>query len=398
MPEFHQAAYDLTGIAGVSRQAQAPGKVTHRAMTRYVLIATLTGALAVVAGAGLAETPDATSAPSSSQRELVIGTKEAPPFSMKEVDGSWHGISIDLWRHVAEQLHLHYRFVEVPNVEGLIDGVAARKFDVAVAALTVTAARARTIDFTQPFYGTGLGIAVPAGRGPSWLPLLRTLTSFGLAQAIVALAGLALAAGMLIWAFERRHNDDFSGSATKGLTAGVWWSTVAMTQRHGGSISPKTLPGRFVAIVWMVVSVVAIAVFTASVTSALTIKHLEGTVHGVNDLRTVRVGAVAGTSTEDALSRLSIRYRKYAAPQDGLKALRAHSIDAFVYDKPILAWIIQNSFSSSIVMIDTTFDPQQYAFAVPRDSSLGRALTVAVLDAIHSEWWRQTTFRYLESR
>ncbi|MEJ2378687.1 MAG: transporter substrate-binding domain-containing protein [Pseudolabrys sp.] len=367
-------------------------------MTRHVLIATFAGTLVLFPGVGLGKTLDAANSPGSSQRELVIGTKEAPPFSMKEVDGSWHGISIDLWHHVAEQLHLRYHFVEVPNVEGLIAGVAARKFDVAVAALTVTAKRVQVIDFTQPFYGTGLGIAVPAGGEPSWLPLLRTLTSFGLVEAILALVGLSLAAGMLIWIFERRHNEDFSGSAIKSLTTGLWWSTVAMTQRQAGGINPKTLPGRFVAIVWMVVSIVVIAVFTASVTSTLTIKHLQGTVHGVNDLPTVRVGAVAGTSTEDAISRLGIRYRKFATPQDGLKALRAHSIDAFVYDKPILAWIIQNGFSSSIMLIDATFDPQQYAFAIPRDSSLGRALNVAVLDAIHSEWWRQTTFRYLGSR
>jgi len=360
-------------------------------------IATLAAALVVIADAGLAETPDATNVPDLSRRELVVGVKEAPPFSMKGVNGNWHGISIDLWHHIAEQLHLRYRLVEVPNVEGLIDGVATRKFDVAVAALSVTAARARIIDFTQPFYGTGLGIAVPAGGEPSWLTVVRTLTSFSLAQAVLALVGLALVAGSLVWIFERRDNEDFGGGATKGLTTGVWWSTVAMTQRQAGSIHPRTVPGRFVAIVWMVVSIVAIAVFTATVTSALTIKHLQGAVHGVNDLRMVRVGAVTGTSTEEALLRLRIRYRKFATPEDGLKALRAHSTDAFVYDKSILAWIVQNSFSSSIVLIDTTFDPQQYAFAVPRDSSFGRALNVAVLDAIHSEWWRQTIFRYFGS-
>jgi EAL domain-containing protein (putative c-di-GMP-specific phosphodiesterase class I) len=30
-----------------------------------------------------------------------------------------------------------------------------------------------------------------------------------------------------------------------------WWSAVAMTQRHTGDLSPQTLSGRIVAIVWM---------------------------------------------------------------------------------------------------------------------------------------------------
>jgi polar amino acid transport system substrate-binding protein len=363
-------------------------------MNRFVPIV-LVAAIVACSTASLAQTPNAGHSASPSPRQLVVGTKQAPPFVMKSIDGSWHGISIDLWRHVAQQLHLTYKFAEVPNVDALIQGVAKKDFDVAVAPLTVTAARFEVVDFTQPYFSSGLGIAVPAGGEPSWLPLLRTLTSFGFVQAILALAGLALAAGVLIWFFERRHNEDFGGHAAKGLTTGVWWSAVAMTQRQTGNLSPQTLPGRLVAIIWMVASIVAIAVFTASVTSTLTIKHLQGTVHGVNDLRSVHVGAVAGTSTEDALTRFRIHYRKFATPQDGLKALRAHSIDAFVYDKPILTWIIQNEFSSSIVLLDVGFDPQQYAFAVPRDSTLSRALNVRVLRAVHSEWWRQTVFRYL---
>jgi len=138
------------------------------------------------------------------QRELVVGTKQTPPFAMKNADDSWSGISIDLWRHVADEQHLRYRFAEEPTVQALIDGVTAGRFDIAVAALTVTAACAQTLDFTQPFYVTGLGIAVPAGGEPSWLPIIHTLTSFGFAQAIIALVSLALAVGILVWVFERR--------------------------------------------------------------------------------------------------------------------------------------------------------------------------------------------------
>ena len=345
-----------------------------------------------------AQTLGAANTDISAQGELVVGTKEAPPFAMKAADGTWNGISIDLWRRVADELHLHYRFAEEPTVQVLINGVTEGRFDIAVAALTVTAKRARIIDFTQPFYTTGLGIAVPAGGEPSWLPVIRTMKSFGFAQAIFVLVSLALAVGLLVWIFERRHNADFGGSATKGLSTGVWWSTVAMTQRHTGELGPTTLPGRLIAVVWMIVSIVTIAVFTASVTSVLTIKHLQGAVHGLGDLPTVRVGAVAGTSTEEALSRLRISYRKFATPQDGLKALRAHSLDAFIYDKPLLAWMIRQNFASSIELIDTTFDPQEYAFAVPSNSALERTINVAVLDAVHSDWWDQTIFRYLGSR
>jgi polar amino acid transport system substrate-binding protein len=362
------------------------------------IVAAFVATVLVFAESAKAQAPSTAKSIEPLQTELVIGTKEAPPFAMKLPDGSWRGISIDLWRRVADDLHIGYRFAEEPTVQGLIDGVATGKFDVAVAALTVTAARSQVLDFTDPFYVTGLGIAIPAGGEVSWMPIIRTMTSFGFAQAIMALIALALAVGLLVWFFERRHNEHFGGSVTRGLSSGVWWSTVAMTQRSTGSVDPRTMPGRIVAILWMVGSVITVAVFTASLTSALTIKHLQGVVHGVGDLSNVHVGAVGGTSTEETLARLRISYRSFDTPQDGLKALHQNAIDAFVYDKPLLGWLVQQDFSSSIELVDATFDPQQYAFALPNGSSRRKAINVAIQNAIHSEWWEQTIFRYLGRR
>ena len=328
-------------------------------------------------------------------RELVVGTKEAPPFAMKLSDGSWTGISIDLWRRIAEENKLKFRFAEEETVQGLVDGVTAGKFDVAAAALTVTAARERMLDFTSSFYGTGLGIAVGTGRDPSWVPVVRALTSFGFMQAVLALIGLALTVGLLVWLFERRDNEDFGGGVAKGLSSSVWWTTVAMTQRGIGNFGPRTFPGRTIAILWMVGSIIAIAVFTAGITSALTVRHLQGNVHGVTDLSSVRVGAVSGSSTEDTLTRLRVRYDGYPNARDGLRALRQGEIDAFVYDRPLLAWFVNQDFRSTVQLLDATFDPQHYAFALPNNSPLRKPLSVAMLGAVHSDWWEQTLFRYL---
>lgn len=352
----------------------------------------------IFAGQCHAQVPTVTAPTPLQQHELVVGTKEAAPFAMKDADGVWHGISVDLWRRISNQLQLRYRLVEEPDVQSLIDGVTVGKLDVAVAALTVTASRERMLDFTEPFYATGLGIAVRAGGEMGWMPVVHTLTSFGFAQAVLALVGLALSIGLLLWLFERRHNEDFRGGLTKGLSVGVWWSALAMTQRHTGDLEPQTLPGRMIAILWMVASIVAIAVFTAGITSALTVKHLHGMVQSVGDLSSVRVGAVAGTSSEDTLSRMRIGYQKFATPREGVAALRKNAIDAFVYDRPLLAWIIRQDFSSSIELIDTTFEPQEYAFAMPLNSSLEKKINVAVLEAMHGDWWEQTTFHYLGSR
>jgi polar amino acid transport system substrate-binding protein len=332
--------------------------------------------------------------PGGGNHEVVVAIKEAAPFVIKGADGAWHGISIDLWRHVAEGLRLRYRFAEQPTVQALIDAVATGSADAAISAITVTPARRQQVDFTQPFYSTGLGVAVQAGGVAGWLPLLRALLSFSFLQAVLALLGIALFVGVLVWLVERRENDAFGGKPVQGLTHGVWWSAVAMTQAGAAQNAPASVTGRVIAVVWMVASIIALATFTAGITSALTTHRLQGLVRNGDDLRVIRVGAVAVSSTIDYLDGRRIDHRDFASVEDALRSLMAGQIDAVVYDRPLLAWTVHQGFSGA-ELPTVSFDPQTYAVALPFNSDLRGPLDVALLEAVRSEWWRQTLFRYL---
>ena len=115
----------------------------------------------------------------------------------------------------ADQLHLRYRFVEANTVQDLIAATNKNEADAAVAAITVTAARSEASDFTQPYYQSGLGVAVVGGVA-DWLPIVRTFLSPRFLQAIVALLAVALIVGMLVWLFERRQNNHFGGPRRAG--------------------------------------------------------------------------------------------------------------------------------------------------------------------------------------
>jgi ABC-type amino acid transport substrate-binding protein len=326
-------------------------------------------------------------------RELVVATKVAPPFAMKMADGGWGGISIALWKRIADHEHLRFRLVETQSVQDLLDGVASGNFDAGVAAVTVTAARARSVDFTQPFYNTGLGVAVPINENP-WFLIGRALLSFGFFQAVGALLCFAIAVGFLIWVLERRKTEHFGGGA-KGLGTSLWWSTIAMTQAGAAHNAPATLPGRIVAMGWMIASIIAIAVFTAGITSTLTRRGLEGAVHGFSDLRSVRVGAVANSATTDYLGHQRLSFRAFPDIQSGLAALGHGEINAFVHDKPLLIWEVRNDFSGTVRVVETSFGSESYAIVLPRNSALRPMLDLAVLDQVESEWWQQTLFETL---
>jgi ABC-type amino acid transport substrate-binding protein len=326
-------------------------------------------------------------------RELIVATKDAPPFAMKGPDGSWQGISIDLWRRAADQLHLRYRFVEAPTVQDLMAATRKGEADAAVAAITVTARRAELSDFTQPYYQSGLGVAV-AGGVANWLPIVRTFLSIRFFGAILVLLVIALIVGMFIWLFERGQNNHFGGTPARGLTSGIWWSAVAMTQAGAAQGAPSSLPGRLLAVVWMIVSIITIAVFAGGITSAITTHQLQGLVRNLDDLRSLRVGVVNGTSSVDFLDQQRITHLSFADPTAGLSAVQAGKIDAFVYDRPLLSWIVHGHFPS-LQVLNVTFDPQNYAIAVPLNTTLRVPLDIALLDAVTSEWWQQELYRYL---
>ena len=199
---------------------------------RAIIAAVTMAAVLPQASLSRAQTPG----PPAEARELVIGTKVTPPFAMKAEDGTWRGISVDLWRRIAEQTHLRYRFQET-TLKGLTEGVSEGSLDAAVAALTVTVPRLRLVDFTQPFYSTGLGIAVAGNAGITWWPIVGNVFSFGFLRAIAVLFAISLAVGVALWLIERRHNEHF-GAHRRGLGSSVWWSAVAMTQGGSAAGSP----------------------------------------------------------------------------------------------------------------------------------------------------------------
>ena len=331
---------------------------------------------------------------------LIVGTTEAPPFAMKEGDGSWTGISIDLWRRIAARLHLRYRFKEVP-LNQLINGTAEGRFDAAIATITITAPRLERVDFSEPYYHTGLGIAVPRQGNFEWLRQLPSLISVSFLKALLYLLGITLLIAVLIWVIERRHTEHFRGGVKEGLAASVWWSVVTMAQSVPER-GPRTMLGRLVALFWMAGSVAAIAVFTAAVTTQLTTKQLQGTVRSVTDLRSVqvgdravRVGGVEGTEALRYMAHERIYFHTYPDASSGLRAVKAGALDAFVGNRSLLHWLANKDYKDSIEVLGTTFDQQSYAIALPNNSVLRMPINRALLEIIETKSWQDLKANYL---
>ncbi|MCI0526005.1 MAG: transporter substrate-binding domain-containing protein, partial [Nitrospira sp.] len=328
-------------------------------------------------------------------RKLIVGTKQAEPFAIKNNDGTWSGVSIDLWREIAAELQLDYELWEL-DLTGLIEGVKDGSLDAAVAALTLTAEREEVIDFTHPFYTTGFSIAVPPRGMKSRIGVLKRFFSLEFLKAVTVLALVLLTFGMLVWLFERNRNPkQFGGGVARGIGSGFWWSAVTMATVGYGDKVPVTFGGRLIGVVWMFTAVIIISSFTAAITSSLTVTQLESSIRGPEDLPKVRVGTVPSSTSESYLRDRRISYKSYKTPLEGLRAIASREIDAMVYDAPILRYLVNTELKGTVEVLSITFERQDYGIALPMHSPLREPINRTLLEKIRQPGWQDILYRYL---
>ncbi|MBV6273563.1 glutamine ABC transporter substrate-binding protein GlnH [Alcaligenaceae bacterium CGII-47] len=95
----------------------------------------------------------------AADRELVVATDTAfVPFEFKQ-DGKYTGFDIQLWEAIAKEANLKYR-LQPMDFNGIIPGLQTHNIDAALAGITIREDRAKVIDFSDPYYESGLAILV----------------------------------------------------------------------------------------------------------------------------------------------------------------------------------------------------------------------------------------------
>jgi len=131
-----------------------------------VLVIGLIAAFAV-AGCGSDDSTSGDSSTASSNLPLIsdgtltIGSDiPYPPFEQGR-DGNYTGFDIDLINAVAEKMGLTPDVKDLPFNVILTGGNG--QFDVAIAATTITPARAKKVDFSDPYFNSSQGLLVQQG-------------------------------------------------------------------------------------------------------------------------------------------------------------------------------------------------------------------------------------------
>ncbi len=288
----------------------------------------------------------------------IVGLKEAPPFVFEE-NGELRGITIDLWNSI--NLGNQFDKKEL-SLNELLSLIKKGDLQTGLGAISITKDRETYLNFSTPYYETGLAIATKQ-ENDSLYYYLEVVKK--IAASLVPWLILLFFVGLLIWLVERKRNEEqFHKPIKEGMVAGIWWACVTMTTVGYGDKTPKSFVGRVAAIIWMFSGIILISSLTATITTSLTVDRLQSNIQSISDLEKRKTGVVSGTSAGTFLEERGIGKIEFASLSEGLEALKAGSLHAFVHDEPIMKHVISKQYAGSIEVLNVTLNKELYAFPV----------------------------------
>ncbi len=327
---------------------------------------------------------------------LTVAYTRAAPFIITN-NSQPEGISIWLWEHIAANLELEYKLVEMP-FGAILKGLEAGTIDMSINPLTVTSERSKKMNFTYPFYASNSTVAIKKTTTvQQFFRFMNTFLSINFLSGFIGWIFIIFFFGVIAWFFERNKNPEHFRPGWEGIWDGLWWSVVTMTTVGYGDKSPKSTGGKMVALIWMFSGLLFISGLTASVASSLTVNQLSWNNNSITDFKSRTSGTIKSTGTENYLRR---HFFKDIIPfnglTEGLDALKNNKVEAFLYDEPILKYRLANEATyQSLEVLPIKFDLQFYAFAfADQHEDLNKVVSQKILEYTESMDWRLLLAEY----
>jgi polar amino acid transport system substrate-binding protein len=335
-------------------------------------------AAALMLTAALVSSAHAQTAP----RELRVVTRVLPPLVIDQ-QGKLSGFSIDLWNAIGERLQVKTTYHVASDVRALLEEIRSGKADVGISAISITSAREKEFDFSQPMLNAGLQIMV-RGKGqegdsnPLW-DLLGLLFS----KTILVWLGIALLLILLpahlIWFLERRHAEGIipTQNYIPGIFYAMFWA--AGTLATQGEQMPRQWVARVIAVLWMFTGVVFVAFYTAQLTATLTVQKIQGGINGPDDLPGKKVATTRGSTAAAYLREVGAQVIEVARIDEAYNALVNKEADAVVFDAPVLLYYSANAGKGRVSTVGALFRKEDYGIVFPQGSPLRKQVNNVLL-------------------
>ncbi|MGE0219500.1 transporter substrate-binding domain-containing protein [Mycolicibacterium sp.] len=342
--------------------------------------------MVLMASLGIAVATEAVADPvndadSPGGESVRVAVHPLEPFVIRTSSGQLTGFSIDLWSEVAKRLGWSTHYVEVASVRDQLEQISTADADVAVGAISLTAERERTYDFTQPTLDAGLQIIVPVQDTRPTVPglggYLDLIFSRGMLVWISAACVVSIIPAHIFWLVERRRTDpDSEPTVSRSYFPGIFqafgWGAGSLVGRQ---LTPATRTvTKVLTVLWAFAGIVFVSFYTANLSATLTVTRLDAKINGPTDLYGKAVATVAGTTASEFLNGMGIDATETVTIEESYDLLRNDGYDAVVFDAPVLRYYVAHRGEGVAVTAGPVFQEEDQGFVLAAHSPLRKPI------------------------
>ncbi|KZC09190.1 Glutamate [NMDA] receptor subunit 3A, partial [Dufourea novaeangliae] len=329
-----------------------------------------------------------------------------------------YGLSMDLIALVSRELGFRYDLYLVKDGlfgkrngrsgtwNGIMGELVSGRAQLAFAPLSVSAHRAEIVDFTTPYFFSGVSF-LTAPKRKSEISLFAFLFPFSTELWIAVFTSLnftAIAVALYEWfspfglnPWGRQRSKNFS------IASALWVMWGLLCGHLVAFKAPKSWPNKFLINIWGGFSVIFVASYTANIAALIAGRFFDPAVINYHDksLLLQKVGAPRASAAEyyvqKANPELWSHMSRYSLSNvaEGVEKLRNGSLDILIADTPILDYYRATDDGCRLQKIGDTINEDTYAVALakghPLKESISKVLanytSTGLLDILQEKWY-----------
>ncbi|XP_019193341.1 PREDICTED: glutamate receptor 2.5-like [Ipomoea nil] len=296
---------------------------------------------------------------------------------------SYTGFVIDVFKEMMGRLPSNpsYEFhLFNGTYDDLVKQVPLKNFDAVAGDVAILEKRLDDAAFTHPYSEQGVVMIVPVQaqlRNEPWLfikPFTKTMW--------ILILAINIYNGFAIWLFERNHCTELTGSVVNQVGV-LLWLAVTNAEKLRSKLS------RMVMLVWLIVALILVQIYTASLTSMLTVQRLVPTIANAEGLKknnavvgTCR-GSFVGSYLQQHVGIPSKNIKGYGSEKEFVQAFEAAEISAAFLEAPY-AKVFLAKYCNSFVKAGPTYEVGGFGFVFPKGSSILEGVNKALLNMTES--------------
>jgi len=371
------------GVRGSGARAR-PGK--RWPFRRLATAAAVALAATFIAHAALAATTE-----SDAPAPLRVVTFATAPFVLPRTDPP-AGFSVDLWNEIARRMRVGFTWRITQDPAQVLAAVQGHDADVAIGAIPVTPESEQIVDFSVPYFDSGLRIMVRAQYEAGVVSILRSIPWSAIGHLFAVAVVIIFLLANVLWLIERRRRE-LPRSYPAAVGEELWGAMLVIATLNVDRDAPG-IKRVTILLMWLV-GVVLIAQLTATVTSTQTIARMQSMIRGPEDLPGKTIASVPGTAAGDYLAARDLPFTTVTYGPDGIRMLVRGQVQAVVFDAATLQYWQAKQGKGVVQVVGPIFRPQKYAIAVAVESPLRKQINRALLEIyadgtyerIYSAWF-----------